>query len=182
MLSFNLIVFSLVLFAKLSIADRHRFEDLSNLVLDVIENEQIPSILWAITCWPKTDEFNFIKKCPYQIRIANSNEPIILHSNENTNKQWFFMDANCAKRLKNVDEKYFAHPYRWIIADITNVSIQELSFLPGSNIILANRDGNLKEYNLKQGLMDIKLTKFTFSYKRFHFLWQQFTKFQKKSH
>lgn len=154
MILFNILLTTTVLFTKVLRADSNRFEELSNLVQDVIENEGVPSILWAKTCWPKTEEFKFIKKIPFQMKITNLNEPINLVFNDNTNKEWFFLDAICEKQLNilsDVDVKYFSHPYRWIIADATNSSIQDLSFFPGSNIILANRDIKLKQYILKQG-------------------------------
>ncbi|XP_055295194.1 uncharacterized protein LOC129564966 [Sitodiplosis mosellana] len=52
--------------------------------------------------------------------------------------------------LSTIEEKYFAHPYHWIIIDTTNDSIQNLTFLPDSNIILANKDRNSDRYTLKQ--------------------------------
>lgn len=154
MIWFKFLLITIVLLTKILKSDSNRFEELSNLVQDVIENEGVPSILWAKTCWPKAEEFKFIKKIPFQMKITNLNEPINLVYNDNTNKQWFFFDANCEKQLNilsDVDEKYFAHPYRWIIADAMNSSIQDLSFSPGSNIILANRDIQLEQYILKQG-------------------------------
>lgn len=74
---------------------------------------------------------------------------------ENINKQWFFIDMNCGERsinlLMNTDEKYFAHPFRWIIVDATHDSIKNLTFLPDSNIILANWDDKSQRYSLEQG-------------------------------
>lgn len=132
-----------------------RFKVLPNLVKDVMKNEKIPSILWAKTCWPKIDEFNFIRDFPFSIQIvSNRNGQIDFPIDENINKQWFFIDMNCTSEsnfLLTIDEKYFAHPYRWIIADANNGSIQSLPFLPDSNIIIANQDVDSKQYILKQG-------------------------------
>lgn len=155
MISIKFLAILIVSFTvNLSTADKNRFDEVSKLIQDVIKNERVPSIVWAKTCWPKVDEFNLIKNSPFQIQISKLNEPINLVLNDNTNKQWFFVDAKCENQqniLSDVDEKYFGHPYRWIIADAANISIQELSFLPGSNIILANRERMSEQYVLKQG-------------------------------
>ncbi|XP_031617482.1 glutamate receptor 3-like [Contarinia nasturtii] len=104
-------------------------------------------------CWPKMEAFNFIKRVSIQMQIVESKAPIRLPTDEYTNKQWFFIDMNCEhgdNYLSNVENKYFAHPYRWIIADATEKVIKNLSFLPNSNIILANWDNNSERIILKQ--------------------------------
>lgn len=129
---------------------------LTKLLNELIENEKVSSTLWAKTCWTKFDEFNFVKSFSIPIQIARSTAVSIeLPIDENINKQWFFIDMKCSERsinlLSNTDGKYFAHPFRWIIVDAMLDSIQNLTFLPDSNIILANRDEKSEKYNLKQG-------------------------------
>lgn len=158
MFLFKTFVIVLISFMEFLMADSHRFGDLSKLVKNVIENERVPSILWAKTCWPKFDEFHFVKTIAIPIQIDKSTAPIGLLFNDNSNKQWFFIDMNCVHSsdfLMNTEEKYFAQPYRWIIADASNDSIASLSILPGSNVILANKDINSAKYILKQGTIYI---------------------------
>lgn len=148
----------------LPVTDSHRFRDLSKLVDDVIENEQVPSVLWAKTCWPKIDEFHFFKQIAIPIQIVKSNSPLNLTANEITNKLWFFIDMNCNESsdfLMNTEDKYFSHPYRWIIADASNDSIQNLTFLPGSNMILANQQ-LYKDKQLNSGIYDLRQGLFLF--------------------
>lgn len=155
MSSFKVIVTILFISAiSLSSAHSKKFALLSKLTNDIIENERVPSILYAKTCWSKTDDIAFVKYISIPIQIVNSITPIELPTDDNTNKQWFFIDMNCKQYsnfLSNVDEKYFAHPYRWIFIDAKNESIQHLNFLPGSNIILANRNPNSEQFTLNQG-------------------------------
>lgn len=137
--------------------DSGRIGDLSKLVKDVIDNEQVPSFLWAIISWPKADEFSFVKNISIPVQIDKSNTPINLPICENINKQWFFVDMNSDAKLKfllKTEDKYFAHPFRWIIADATHETIQNLTILPNSNIILVNKDVNSKRYILKQGKLN----------------------------
>lgn len=157
MVSFRIFIVLFVILksnqAHLSINSRQA-EELSRLVQDIIQNERVPSILWAKMCWSKIDDFKYAKSIPFYIQIVKSAAPINLPIDENTNKQWFFIDMNCKSSdhfLSNVNDKYFAHPYRWIIADATNDSIQNLTFLPDSNIILVNKNIKSDEYILKQG-------------------------------
>lgn len=148
------VIFFTIFFTILKSIRSERVVDLSNLVRDVIANENVPSILWTKTCWTKIDEFNFAKNAPFFVQVVKLNTSIKLPIDENTNKQWFFIDMNCeykANFLSIIDQKYFAHPYRWIIADATNDSIQHLPFLPDSNVMLANKGKNSHEYVLKQG-------------------------------
>lgn len=140
-----------------SVINCQRAGNISKLIKDIIENERVASVLWATTCWSKIDDFNFVMSLAIRIQIVKWNMPINLPTDENTNKQCFFVDMSCEKVvdrstfLSTVNEKYFAHPYRWIIADATNESLQNLTFLPDSNIILVNQDLTTNQYILKQG-------------------------------
>lgn len=133
---------------------KQKFEICSKLIADIIVNEQVASVLWIKSCWSKTDKLNFVKNTSIPIQIA---EPIALtdfNVDENINKQWMFVDMNCegsSDFLLNVNVKLFGHPFRWIIADATMDVIQNLPFLPGSNIVLANKNENTNKYTLRQG-------------------------------
>lgn len=128
---------------------------LTKLVKNLIENEQVPSILWANICWNKMDKIYLEKNILVPVLYAEQfGTSIDFPYDDHTNKQWFFIDMACKENsyfLSNIDEKYFAHPYRWIIADATRDSIGNLTILPGSNIILVNQEEHSNQYVLKQG-------------------------------
>lgn len=154
-------------------------EEIANLVKDVIENERMASILWMKNCWSKPDDLKFVKSISVPVQIVKASTMTInlpADANNFANKQWFIVDMDCQNSsnfLSNVDEKYFAHPYRWILLSSTADSIKNLTFLPGkytskqyytfsfretkfyhfsdSNIILANQDRESRKYALKQG-------------------------------
>lgn len=151
---FKIVTILFILATNFSTVHNQNIAALSQLTSDIIENERVPSILYAKACWPIVDEIAFVKSFSIPIQYDDSNTPINLPTDENTNKQWFFIDMNCKQYsnfLSSVDEKYFAHPYRWIIFDAKNESIQHLNLLPGSNIILANRNSNSGQFELNQG-------------------------------
>lgn len=152
-----LLIFVLEARSLIASIEHDRPKELAKLVKELIENEKVSSTLWIEDCWTKNDELNFIKSLSIPIQFARSTAPsFVLPIDENINKQWFFIDMNCGEQsvslLTNIDEKYFAHPFRWIIVDATHESIQNHTFLPDSNIILANWDEESKKYNLKQGI------------------------------
>lgn len=152
--SIKIIAIFLISVSNFSTVHSHNSVLLSKLAKDIIENERVPSILHAKTCWSKSDDIAFVKDNSMPMQIVNSIAPIDLPYDDNSNKQWFFVDMNCKQYstfLVSVDEKYFSHPYRWILIDATNDSIEHLHFLPDSNIILANRDPNSEQFHLKQG-------------------------------
>lgn len=126
---------------------------LSKLVNDIIKNEHVPSILYVKNCGSKSDTINFVKSISIATEIVKSFTSINLQGDENTNKQWFFVDMKCNQTiLSSVDEKYLAHPYRWIIVDAVNDSIANLNILPGSYIVIANQDTDSEQFNLKQSI------------------------------
>lgn len=148
---FFVLTISIVILLKV---DCGRVDDLSKLVKDVIDNEQVTSLLLAKMSWPEVDKFKFVKNILIPIQIDGSNTPINLPISENMNKQWFFVDMNfdgSSEFLLKTEEKYFAHPFRWLIVDDMHESIQNLTLLPNSNIILLNKDANSNRYILKQG-------------------------------
>lgn len=151
---FQSIAILFILVLNFSTVHNRKITTLSQLTSDIIENERVPSILYAKACWPKVEEIAFVKSFSIPIQFDDSITPINLRIDENTNKQWFFIDMNCKQYsnfLSSVDEKYFAHPYRWIIVDAKNESIQHLNLLPDSNIILADRKTNSEHFTLNQG-------------------------------
>lgn len=150
-----LLIFILEARSLLASVEHDRAKVLTKLAKELIENEKVSSTLWIEDCWTKNDELNFIKTLSIPIQFARSTAPSFdLPIDENINKQWFFVDMDCGEKsvnlLTSIDEKYFAHPFRWIIVDAMHQSIQNLTFLPDSNIILANRDEKIQKYNLKQ--------------------------------
>lgn len=142
-----------------------RSDTLSKLVKDIIQNERVPSTLLILTCWSKKDELNFVRDLSIPVQMMKSTPPLNLPVDENTNKQWFFIDMKCERNsefLSNVDNKYFAHPFRWIIADVTHETIQDLTILPNSNIIIATQKIDSMEYVLKQGNIRKEITQLPF--------------------
>lgn len=136
------------------------------LVQDIIQNEKVPSTLLAATCWPKSTVIKLIANFSVPVQfiqlddyLAIVDDFVELPVDERHNTQWFLIDMNCEQSsnfLSNVGHKYFAHPFRWIIADATNDSIQNLAFLPDSNVVLANSDSSTNGYSLKQGLVSLR--------------------------
>lgn len=160
MVSIKFIVVLLVLVLIFPWIYGQRSNTLSKLVKDIIQNERVPSILLTKTCWPKMVEVNFVIGLSIPVQAIKSSAQLNLPVDENTNKQWIFVDMGCEQNsnfLLNVDEKYFAHPYRWILVDATHESIQKLTILPDSNIIIATQNVDSKEYVLKQGNVIQKL-------------------------
>lgn len=141
---------------------------ISELVQDIIQNENIPSTLLAVTCWSNFDELKSIANFPFLVQFIQLDNFVKLPVDERHNTQWILIDMNCtgsSSFLSNVTKEYFAHPYRWIIADATDESIQNLTFLPDSNVILANIDPSVNGYSLKQGfflLRKLAVLKFYF--------------------
>lgn len=136
---------------------KQRSESISTLVKDLIKNEEVSSMLWVKTCWPKTDDFKLTQIISIPIQIVKSHNLVNISVTDNTNKQWFLVDMSCGNSshfLSNIDEHYFAHPFRWIIVDATNDSIRNLLFLPDSNVILANQEETSGKYILKQGIFE----------------------------
>lgn len=129
------------------------------LVQDIIQNEKVPSTLLAATCWSKSTVIKLIANFSVPVQFIQLDDFVELPVDERHNTQWFLIDMNCDQSsnfLSNVGHKYFAHPFRWIIADATNDSIQNLAFLPDSNVVLANSDSSTNGYSLKQGLVSLR--------------------------
>lgn len=142
----------------------HKSKELSKVVQNIVKNEGIPSVLWIKSCWSKIDEINFVKNTAIPVQIATSTTSIDLSfDDEVVEAQWFFVDISCERNsdfLSNVQNRYFAHPYRWIIAGADSYSIQNLTLLPDSNVIIAHQNTGIKEYDLKQGSMQIIIFEF----------------------
>lgn len=154
MILLEIFIVTTILSSEVLCTNNGRSRTFSKLVKDIIQNECVPSTLSAMTCWSKMDEINFMKSFSMQVQMIKLSAPFNLPFDENTNKQWFFIDMKCGRSthfLSIVDQKYFAHPYRWIIADADHETIENLTFLPDSNVIIANEDSHSERYNLKQG-------------------------------
>lgn len=133
-------------------------KEISNIVRDLIENEKIPSVLSAFTCWSKLDQFHLIKtsKIPTQLNSQLKIQPRI--SDDQTNKLWHFIDMRCAgsyKFMHAIDGAYFAHPYRWIIYEPIEERMMNLTLLPDSNVIFIHFHAETGRFNIKQGNFDI---------------------------
>lgn len=55
--------------------------------------------------------------------------------------------------FEQVSDKYFAHPYHWIVLNLDENDLNKLNLtlLPDSNVILANYNDTQNQYELKQG-------------------------------
>lgn len=127
---------------------------ISQLTQDLIANENVPTLLSAFTCWPKSDNFHLIKtsKVPVQ---SNSQFKIGPHrSDDATNKLWHFIDMRCNKSytfLSKVEHRLFGHPYRWILFEPDESRLNNLTFLTDSNVIFVNFNTELSRFDLRQG-------------------------------
>lgn len=149
MASIELLLFISISMLSPSKIDCQRIEFIRKLVPDIVGEE--PTNLWGKICWSKKDEIDFVMSVSYPIQVVN-NDSIHLPDDGNTNTQWFLIDMLCESSsnfLSKVDEKYFAHPYRWLIIDANVEIIQNLQLLPDSNVIISNLKQN--QYILKQG-------------------------------
>lgn len=139
-------------------AKQNRIEALTILISDLIRNEGIDAVLWLKNCWQKQQNIKFNKLSPVPIEMTKNSLEINTIYDDESNKLWIFVDMECndsAAFLKNVNQSYFAHPFRWIIAD-ANDELEKLNLLPDSNVILVHFDEIQQKYTLKQG----KLLKF----------------------
>lgn len=126
----------------------------TKLVQDLIENENVPSVLTVISCWSQSDNFHFMKssKVPIQLSRSFKISPRIV--DDITNKLWYFIDMRCSESydfLHKIEAEYFAHPYRWILFESTEEQLVNLTLLTDSNVILANFNSHLGRFDLKQG-------------------------------
>lgn len=153
---FKFIVILAVTNVNLILAFNQRSTLISTLLKDIIQKEKVPSSILAVTCWSTTDLLHLVKTVMVPVQIVRFNDLLKLSDKENMNSQWNVIDMNCEQGntfLSTVESKYFAHPYRWIIIDSTIKSIESLSILPDSNVILANTDTSEGEFSLNQGLI-----------------------------
>lgn len=130
-----------------------RLKLLTQLVHDVVVNEEVPSVLGAVTCWSKKDDFYFANELPIPIQIMKNAAQIQQPQSEVMNKYWFFIDMKCTNfktLLNELNPTYFAHPFRWIIVDVNFGTIASLPIRPDSNVIVANSHGTRNEYAISQ--------------------------------
>lgn len=123
------------------------------LISDIIRNENDPSHLSAFTCWPNIESFKFVKNFDHPVQICSQFKINPRVSNDLTNKLWYFIDMRCERSvsfLHRIEEEYFAHPYRWILYEAEFESLENLTFLIDSNVILINSNAKKSQFDMKQ--------------------------------
>lgn len=126
----------------------------STIIFDIIRNENIPSVISAINCWKPHENLEFLKRSTAPIQISTHFKINPLRSDDLTNKLWYFIDMRCDQSvtfLHGIDEAYFAHPYRWILFEPKEKSLDDLPFLTDSNVILINSNHDKDSFILNQG-------------------------------
>lgn len=149
----------------------------SQLITDLVTNEDVPVFLNIKLCWKKAEVIEFMKSSKFQMQFINFADRLNVSIDDSTNKIWFVVDMNCADGVdfvKNVwfprtvsfhssrdcwysfqvDEKYFARPYRWMLLNPSMddlVEIKNRPLLIDNNIIFALEDTATRtEYLLEQ--------------------------------
>lgn len=165
-------ILSIIAIVQLSsiycLSEFERRVSLTKLVQDIIKNENVPSVLFANICWNKYDQQILSRTFGNSAKVNENFNSFDLRFDEATNKIWFFIDMHCNGAdhfLRNLNQKYFAHPFRWIITDGTEQTIVDLHLLPDSNVILVNFDDSQNQYILNQGKWNtIRRSRFLFSW------------------
>lgn len=132
---------------------------ITNLVQDLITNENVPSVLLVYSCWSRLDNFHLVKESQISIQLNSQLKIAPRVFDDNTNKLWHFIDMRCNDShafLNKIDGAYFGHPYRWILFEPVADKLDSLAFLTDSNVLLVNFNTHLSRYDLKQG-NDIKI-------------------------
>lgn len=138
-------------------ANENRVESLARLMRDLIKSEKSESIFWLKNCWHKHDNLKLIKSLHVSVKLTKTLFPINLTKvdDENNRNVWITIDMKCSDSndfLKNMNQTYLGHPFRWIIIDGQESIYEKLSILPDSNVILVNSiDNNHSKYLLRQG-------------------------------
>lgn len=140
----------------LAFANENRVESLARLMRDLIKSEKSESIFWLKNCWHKHDNLKLIKSSHVSVKLTNTLFPTNLTKvdDENNRNVWITIDMKCSDSndfLKNVNQTYLGHPFRWIIIDGQESIYEKLSILPDSNVILVNSMDNHSKYLLRQG-------------------------------
>lgn len=136
-----------------------RGEVVGKLLHDILRGERSPAILSARICWTKSEQIAFVKELPYMIQFIETSAHLSHINADQTNKIYYFVDMNCSDSqpfIVSVNEKFFGHPYRWILLNGNAKNLSSLSFLPDSNVILANAIEN--GFKLAQGKLKLNLT------------------------
>lgn len=150
---FKSVILMSALILKLAHCNRQNVETISKIVSDIIQNENVLSHLSAFTCWPNVQSFRFVKSINYPVQISSQFEIGARLSDALTNKLWYFIDMRCERSvsfLHQIDAEYFAHPYRWILYEPNFESLQNLTFLTDSNVILINANAKRNQFDLMQ--------------------------------
>lgn len=126
---------------------------ISKIVSDIIRNENVLSHLSVLACWPNIQSFQFVKSFNHPVQMSSQFEINSRLSNDLTNKLWYFVDMRCERSvsfLHQIEKEYFAHPYRWILYEPNLESLENLTFLTDSNVILINSNAKQNHFDLKQ--------------------------------
>lgn len=139
-----------------SVFAENRIEMMAHLIRDLIKNEENESIFWMKNCWQKHDSLKFIESLHVSIKLIKNSlaTNFTKFDGENNRNVRIFIDMKCSDSidfLKDVNQTYLGHPFRWIIVDGQDFVYEKLNILPDSNVILANFNENRSVYQLKQG-------------------------------
>lgn len=156
------VAFIFIVFLLSSYGHEITIKVISKLVKDVIRNENIPSILSAITCWKMGENFTFLKsfKIPVQMNSYFHSHHRTNKNVDSANKMWYFIDLRCSESYKflyKLEAATFAHPHRWILFEPDEKRLTELPFLTDSNILCVNLNRNFSRFDLKQGSLQLFL-------------------------
>lgn len=132
---------------------------ITKLVEDLIKNENVPSALSVISCWSQSDNFRFLRDSKVYTQLSREYKIPHRKDDEFVNKLWFFIDMRCNGShnfLNEIEDAYFAHPYRWILFEPIEPNLTKLQFLADSNVILIKFNSELSRFDLNQSKNKIK--------------------------
>lgn len=150
---FKVIVLFNCLSASLPLCSGYDTESIAQMISVIIQNEKVPSVLSAITCWSTAQNFEFVKRSNISTQVNSQFKLSPRVSNDLTNKLWYFIDMRCDKSekfLHDIEEEYFAHPYRWILFEPNIERLNNLTFLTDSNVLLIQSNGKKGQFDLNQ--------------------------------
>lgn len=138
---------------SLARCNEQNIENISKIVSDIVRNENVISHLSALTCWQNIQNFEFVKSFNHPVQITSQFKVSSRLSDDLTNKLWYFIDMRCERSISflyQIEEEYFAHPYRWILYEAEFESLANLTFLTDSNVILINSNAKQSQFDIKQ--------------------------------
>lgn len=138
-------------------AEENRIEIVSNLIRDVLDNDDKHSSIWMKNCWPKIETLKFLKSTNRSYMLLQNPIESDVAWDEYQRRYhnvWFVVDVNCVESIQfliNMNKMYFRHPFRWILIDGNNDLLEHLHLLPDNNVIMAEFDMVRHRYLLIQG-------------------------------